>query len=453
MNRLSAYVFDTYDDEGGQILQTVFDNPSDLPTIIKTAQRLTPSEIDSLPDDQFALIMFDGAEKLKKYATVDSGNTILSVLYLLKQAHLLPEQVVKTAANNLMSACELHGISIPSQLKVAAMTGVSPVSGKSQSPYVRGAKVNQIQYPVKEPGSQSHDNPSLGNADAAWDDVSDRTNVSGTPGSNFMELPVFPQKEKEKTAAPEGAQVIAKQKSWRESPYFDMSGWDPSQAYVDEPAQPERTLVDGHYPVDGYDQVKTAALYFKENWTEMDPRTRHQYCVKLASRMDELGMDVPDKIQRYGSETYASDVDSYINARRSYVHDEYHEGLDLLIEKRAYVTPGVFAEALAEFDKMAGINWNWDGQIADPWWSTFGPSIEKTAEEDWRFDVDGTRIREEDLEYLARNGHERLCKSFGADFAKEFCKNPKTFFNSLPDPNKLMLARLASDRHSGTFTE
>ena len=79
--------------------------------------------------------------------------------------------------------------------------------------------------------------------------------------------------------------------------------------------------------------------------------------------------------------------------------------------------------------------------------------MQKVAEEDWRWDRDGVRISEDDLEVLARNGHERLCKSFGADFAKEFSKSPKAVFNSLPDPNKLILARLASDRHAGTFTE
>lgn len=508
MNRLSGYVFDAYDDEGGQILRSVFENPHDLPDMVKTASRLTQDEIESLPDDQFALVMFEGTKKFKKYAMVDEGNTILSVVYLLKQAHLLPPDTVKEAANNLIGACDHYGISVPVQLKMAAVTGMSPVSGKSQSPYAKMSKFRKHDASLPGEGGEkaSDENPRLGSSDGANDDITDRTNMSGTPGSNMMEVPIFPNKEKEKTAEdnhylkekrlhdsqgkrpdpiirkipnegnPEmgwrhpqtdehnpqheiktaGAfgdspgDTVIKQKSWREVSYFDLTGWDPSMAGVDEPESPTLTLVDGHYPVDSYDQVKTASAYFAENHTEMDPRMRHRYCVKLAHRMDQLGMKVPEDIRRYGSETYASDVDSYVEARRPYVHEEYYEGLDLLLEKRAQVSPPVFAEALAEFDKMAGINWHWGGKIADPWWSTFGPSIEKTADDNWRWDMNGVRISEADLQWLARNAYERLTKSFGADFAKEFSKSPKAVFNSLPDPNKLILARLASDRFGGT---
>jgi hypothetical protein len=454
MKRLSGFVFDSYDDAEGKVLREVFGDPSQLPYAVKTASRLTSDQIEELSDDQFALILFDGTDKFKKYATIDEGHTILSITYLLKQAHLLPLEAVKTAAQNLIGACEMFGIDIPSQLKVAALTGMSPVSGKAQSPYARNAKVNKLNWPIKEPAKESHDNPELGRADAAWDDVKDRVNPE-TPGSNFMEIPVFSPKEKEKTAGAFGnspGDVITKQKSWREVAYFDMTGWDPTMAIQDEPTPATLTLVDGHYPVDSYDQVKTASAYFTENWTGMDPRTRHQYCVKLAQRMDDLKIPVSDEIRRYGSDSYAADVDSYVEARRPYIHEEYNEGLDLLLEKRAHVSPSVFAETLAEFDKISGLNWHWGGKIADPWWSTFGPEMSKLAE-DWRYDHTGTRIREEDLERLARNGHQRLVHSFGADFAKEFSKNPKAVFNSLPEPNKLVLARLASDQHSGTYTE
>jgi hypothetical protein len=472
MKRLSGYVFDTYDDVDGQVLRSLVENPSTLPPFVKTAARLTPAQVGSLSDDHFALILFDGTDKLKKFATVDKGNTTLSVLYLLKQAHLLPPDAVKTAARNLIGALQMHGLSVPDELEKAAKSGASSVSGKTQSPYAKGSKVNKLQYPeILEEPKESHDNPQLGKTDAAWDDVKERTNVEGSPGTNFMEVPAFSQTEKTKTASDgqrwedsrrgqswdysqlfgSGSQV--KQQSWRESPYFDISGWDPSMATTDLAPPPERTLLEGSYPIDGYDQVKTASEYFDTNWKQLPHRERHQYCVKLASRMSELGMEVPEAIARYGSTTYAADVDSYVEARRSYVHEESHEVLDLLLEKRAQVSPGVFAESLAEFDRMNDLNWHWDSKITDPWYSTFGPSLEKIADANWRYDKDGTRCSEDDLENLARNGYPRLCKTFGHDFAKEFAKSPKTFFEALPAPNKLILARLASDRHAGTFTE
>ncbi len=480
MRKLSEYVFDTYDDEDGRVFRTIVENPAHLPPVVKTASRLTESQINELPDDQFALILLSdslsGPVKFKKYATVDRGNTVLSVLYLLKQANFLPPEMAQTAATNLIGALGQYGIPIPAELMKLAekknMASLGYVSGKSQKPYVNG-KVHQLQYPeILEEPKESHDNPQLGRHDAAWSDVSQRTNVEGTPGSNFLELPAFPQKEKIKAASAEDiaywdtvrqkqspqeyAHLFSqspqtKQQSWRESPYYDVSGWDPSMPGVPDVSPPERTLLNGSYPIDGYDQVKTASIYFDDNWKTLGFRDRHTYCVKLASRMSELGMPVPDNVARYGSTTYAADIESYIESRRSYVHEEAHPALDMLLEKRAQVSPGVFAEALAEFDRLNDLNWHWDSKIADPWYSTFGPSIEKVAEDNWRWDGVGTRISEDDLRDLARNSYDRIVSNFGADFAKEFSKNPKTFFLSLPDPNKIILARFASDRHSGTL--
>jgi hypothetical protein len=467
MTRLSGHVFDTYDDVDGQVLRTIVENPTHLPRFVKTASRLTEAQINETPDDQFALILFDGTHKLKKYATVDRGNTTLSVLYLLKQAHLLPPEAVKTAAKNLIGALELQSLPVPEDLIKAAKSGVSSVSGKSQKPYATHTKVHQLQYPeILEDSKESTENPQLGRFDAAWDDVSQRTNVEGSPGSNFLELPVFGQKEKIKTAGqtfdsstrtPQASpqalfqnDALTKQQSWRESPYFDISGWDPSMAGVPEVSTPERTLLDGQYAIDGYDQVKTASVYFSDNWKDLGFRDRHTYCVKLASRMSELGMEIPEGIARYGATTYAADVESYVEARRSYVLEDAHPTLDMLLEKRAHVSPGVFAEALAEFDQLNDLNWHWDSKIADPWYSTFGPSLEKVAELNWRWDGVGTRISEGDLKELVVNDYDRLVSNFGADFAKEFAKSPKSVFLSLPEPNKIILARLASDRFAGT---
>lgn len=478
MTKLSGIVFDTYDDEDGHVLRTLVENPGHLPSFVKTASRLTSAQIDELPDDQFALIMLTdtlaGPVKFKKYATIDKGNTTLSVLYLLKQANILPIEMAKVAAKNLIVALERHSMPIPEELaKLAAKKNTLSLgyaSGKSQKPYTNG-KVHQLQYPeILEEPKESLENPQLGRHDGAWDDVNQRTNAEGTPGSNFLELPAFPQKEKIKTASAEdiahwdtarqkqSPQEYAnffnqnpqtKQQSWRESPYFDISGWDPSMPGVPDVTPQERTLLNGSYPIDGYDQVKTASIYFDDNWKNLNFRDRHTYCVKLATRMTELGMEPTENIARYGSTTYASDVDSYVESRRSYVHEEAFPALDMLLEKRAHVSPGVFVEALAEFDRINDLNWHWDAKVADPWYSTFGPSLEKVAEENWRWDGVGTRIGEEDLKELAHNSYHRIVKNFGADFAKEFAKNPKTFFMSLPDPNKIIMARFASDRHSG----
>lgn len=442
--RLAGHVFDQYDDVGGEVLRTVAPTLNDIPDFVKTAASLTSEQRMRLPDDQYALIMIDEGRKMRKYATINPAQTALSVVYLLKQAHLLPPQAVKAAASNLVAACLQHGIDVPENLKIAAKSGVSPVSGKSQKPY-KSQQVSHLNFPTSEPEKQTTENPQLGNADGANDDVDQRTNMAGVQGTNFVKIPPFSQKEHEKTAS--DRTYSTKQQQWKTSPYVDMSGWDPSAANYGIPSSPAReTLIEGHYPIDGYDQVKTASAYFVENWREFEPRKRHEYCVKLAQKMEKLGMAIPDDVARYGSETYAADCTSYVEARRSWVADEFKPALDVLLEKRAQVSPGTFAEALTEFDNITGLRYQWDVGVADSYYSTFGPSREKLAEENWRYDEGGTRCTEDDLKALATNGHEQVKKAFGGDFAKEFAKSPKSVFNSLPAPNKQVLARMASDR-------
>lgn len=457
MRKLAGLVFDSSDDLDGRVLRTILPNPTTIPDFIKTAHRLTSDQTARLPDAQFALVMFSEGDKLKKYAMVDKGNVALSVMYLGHQAHLLPPEAVKTAAINLCGACEHFGMETPGWLKMAAEAGVTGVSGKAQSPYAKNAKVNKITFPVPESPKVTTENPRLGQVESDKD-LEQRTNMGGVQGENFKEVPTFSQKEKkydgstafEKRAS---AQVVRHEKIIRTSPYVDVSGWEPEAHQVEDHKAPEQTLLDGKYPVDSYDQVKQAADYFKEYRLELHPRDRHQYCVKLAARMEQLGIKVPEDIERYGSQTYAGDADQMLESRRGLVTEEFQPALDTLIEKRAAVNPETFAEAVAEFDNMTNLRYYWDANVPDPWYSTFGPSFEKMAAKEWTYNEQGTFISLEDLERLALNGKTLVKKQFGQDFVEQFAKKPQQVFESLPKPNKLILARMASDKHAGTATE
>lgn len=469
MRGIAGYVVDQYDDVRGEVLSSRFPTAAVLPEMIKTAHRLTGDEHRNMPDDAFALVLFDQGSKMKKFAMVDQGNTALSVVYLLEQGHLLPPSAVKTAASNLIGACEHYGIAIPELLKEAAKSGsTARVSGKGQTPYARGAKVIKMQFnqPHARDGAY-HENPELGK-DEEDEDLKARVNLDSPQGTNFVQIPHFSQKETQKNdnaGSPDyvkeaGAfgdapgEVRTKQKGWREAPHMDISGWDPSQAFSSEFSPENReTLLRGHYPVDTYDQVKTASAYFEENWQEFHPRDRHTYCSKLVVKLAGLGMPISEEVERYGSNTYAADVDDLARSRRSLVHEEFHPTLDLLLEKRASIHPDTFAEALCDFDQMTNLNWHWGSKLTDPWYTTFGPSLEKVASANWVFDHLGTRIGEADLKALATNGRPLVVQAFGAKFADEFQKGPKTFFEALPKPQKLVLARLASDPHAGTASE
>jgi hypothetical protein len=435
MSHLAGLVFDVYDDTTGDTLKSVIPDAGNIPDFIKEAEMISPDRSRSLPDDAYSLVMINGGKKFRKYASVDKGNTALSVLYFLKQAHLLPDKAVKVAAHNLIEACNRFGMEAPNQLKQAA---------------------------APDPKRDSKENPMLGQPPSDGD-VKSRTNVDGVDGTNYMSSPPSlredGEKEEysvEKTAGAFGdsiGEVVTKHKNWRVSPYVDMEDWEPGAHLVKKASAPQRTLLGGKYPVDSYDQVKTAEAYFTAGVRRFHPRQRREFCVKLAARMNELCIEVPDLIEKYASPGYGVDSDAYVSYRRGFVHEEFHPALDLLLEKRAQVSPDTYAEALCEFDQMTNLHYQWDSQIPDPWSSTFGPSMSKVAEDDWVWDEGGVRIDEQDLENLSMNGYELVKKSFGEDFAKQFSKSPKTFFNALPTPNKTVLGRLAMDRHGGTCTE
>jgi hypothetical protein len=121
MEKLSGLVLDVYDDSDGSVLRECFEDPDKLPEITKQAHVLTQAERSSLPDEAFALILVDGGVELKKFATIDPGNTALSVHYFLKSAHKLPVEAMHVAAENLWAACEQHGLETPKSLKKLAL--------------------------------------------------------------------------------------------------------------------------------------------------------------------------------------------------------------------------------------------------------------------------------------------------------------------------------------------
>lgn len=471
MSQMTGLVFDPYDDTTGEVLKSIIPDPSGLPSFVKEARRLLPEDARGVPDDNYALVLLKEGQKMRKFATVDKGNTALSVMYLLKQAHLLPPQAVKVAAHNLIEACGRYGMEPPVQLKMAAKAGVSGISGKSQKPFLRHSltQAEKQDFPMPEPPKETTLNPQLGQVDPADPTIKGQTNYKGPEGSNFMEVPSLTTKERlsdaegsgvdrEKTAEADqatrdmfasGMVATTRMQNTRTSPYVDMQDWEPGAHLTEKVASASQTLLGGKYPVDTYGQVKEASAYFEGATRQFRPRDRRTYCVKLAARMSELSIQVPEAIEKYASDGYCADVDAYVDFRRQYAPEEFHSSLDMLLEKRAQVTPGTFAEALEEFDKCAGIHYYWDAEIPDPYYSTFGPSMAKLAEDDWVFDENGARCRESDLKNLATEGYAVLAKKFGDDFADSFVKSPKTVFKSMPLPQKLIIARLSSDPHAG----
>jgi hypothetical protein len=124
MDKISGIILDVYDDLGGSVLKTIFPTADALPEFVKSAHAISFDERSALPDDAFALILEQGGIELKKFATIDAGNTALSVEYFLKTAHRLPVEAQKVAAQNLVAACGWYDIEAPEELQKVAF-GVS----------------------------------------------------------------------------------------------------------------------------------------------------------------------------------------------------------------------------------------------------------------------------------------------------------------------------------------
>jgi hypothetical protein len=121
MKKLSGLVIDFNDDAEGDVLRSVFPSREDVPELLKNASAISQERLAELPDDVFALVMHDGDEVSRKFACVDAGNTALSVLYFVKNAHKLPVAAQKVAAANLCTACAWYDFDPPEELQKIAL--------------------------------------------------------------------------------------------------------------------------------------------------------------------------------------------------------------------------------------------------------------------------------------------------------------------------------------------
>jgi len=401
---------DFYDDTNGTLLKEKLPDINAVPEFIKTAERLTPEEMDKLPDDVFALVAWDGTEKMRKFACVDQGNTALSVIYFMENKDLLPEEAQKTAAANLVTACGWYDMAAPVELEKIALIGPA-----------MGALTGGLAL------AQGHDTMKRRKQALRM----------GVPASQAMKIgelsgsnPMPRGKDPEKTAALQ--------------PHVDITGRTAPVQIEREEAQHYCLVKEGsaRYPIDSVSQVEQAFRYFEDHGHEFEPFDRHLYCVKLASRASDLGLVPPETVERYGSTKMAQDFRIGVFTRKRMFREgtAEHSLLDDLEKRAAAYRPEVMAATLEQFDREHGLHHLWDSQIPDPYFTFFGP--EKRAE--WSY-VDGNDVlTDERLKRCSKESIEQIEELFGDDMAEEFRKNPQQIFDSLPRDSKRIIMRVAS---------
>lgn len=420
--RTSGLVLDIYDDFKGDTLRSIYPTADGIPDFIKQAQALSSEDRERLPDDAFALVMINGEQTLRKFACVDEGGTALSVQFFLKNAHKLPLEAQKVAAQNLVTACGWYDLAVPHPL-----AKIADVTGTSTAPY---------QSPVDKK-------------------VADKTVINKTAGARLVpghkgEQGDFGVVESEKyDGYTKGKNIEALPQARQMKPHVLVTAAkvNPSDAVCKE-ASAYALPSQQKYPLDSYVQVKTASAYFDDFYKDFAPEDRHEYAMNLVKRASEIGLSVSERARRYGASTYASDEDikvAYeVRDKTCGWDDDARKMFHELFEKRAGLEPEVFARALTELDRATGVNHEYDRNVPDAYFSTFGD--EKLAEEKEFTEVLGNDVVTGcQLARLAKAPPHALIQTFDPDFCKEFRKSPVSIYKSMPLDQRKILARMAAE--------
>lgn len=494
--KTAGVVFDFYDDPSGELVKTAFPTVKTLPESIKQAHILSSEERDVLRDEAFALIMSNEGKVLRKFACVDAGNTLLSCLYFEENAQRLPEEAVKVAALNLASFCNDFGFEPTDFVKMAA-AGHSRTRDSMRQPVVgdeadwaartnlvsiRGGgdsgrvipTANQMKtagllnvYVVRQNevpqqiNLDSHHKlnpeakPKGKKKEAGRDDViknkfralfgggavlTDDKKDNGVKSKNpDLQKKSAPPADKNTFAVGQGQGDL--EVNYKSLPKIativDVSGKTPVHKF-EKKASSRHALNDTWYPLDSYADVKAAVAYFNDNQHMMMGCDRHEFAVKTASRAEELGIETGELLSRYGSTDYSPDLEAHIASRKA-AAENFKEAYNVLLEKRAEVSPDAFVGLLMKVDEAAGLNWYYDGAVTDPYLATFGGK-EKSANASWQWDGD-ERLTADKLAGLSNS--EEFKNSFSSDITSEFAKDPIAIFDSMPAPTKAIMARLA----------
>ena len=446
--KTAGVVFDFYDDPTGQLVRKVFPKQDSLPEVVKTAHILSPEERDVLRDEAFALVMVNDSRSLRKFACVDPGNTLLSMLYFEESAERLPMEAVKVAAANLQHFCEEFDLE-PTDLVKTAAKGMSrmrdPMNKEPPGGGNDWAHTNLTSINGPDTGTTNAVSSTMKTAESVQggSDLTDQKRVVGVHAAapNTQTKKTLPMKNAvgHGTATPTNEGAFPKL-----GQAIDVTGKSPVTKTITKIAQ--FTALGGKYPLDSYGQVQKAVAYFDENYAAFLPEERHEFAVKTASRAEELGIPVSERVERYGSVDYSPDILGHLAARREAAADEFKDIYLELQEKIASVPPEEFAKMLDKVDRFTGVDNHWDSFLSDPYYATFGGMSEKKAESSYSWTGHlGDHVSGEALKSLALNGKKFMCQHFSEDVISGFQKDPIGVFQSMPDPQKVIFSHLAEE--------
>ncbi len=429
---LTGVILDIYDDPSVSVLRAKLAGV-ELPPGLGDSSLLEEQQLATMPDRLFALVAINGGDLVRKYAMHDAPHVGTSIVYFLEKGHLLPESMQKIAARNLLAACEWYELQPPEELvKIAGLLdaglGVLDVKGRIESTMER-SRSTMDGFRAAQAGASS--------------EMQKRADLNGTemmPMSGYISTWPHPRQ-------------TAKQPS--SSPAMKRAVWEHAGDLTDHKPKVKEAMIvtsfclpsEKQYPIDSYAQVKTASAYFDEHWPKFSLEQRREYAVNLAARLDELGLPSTDNINKYAGHEYGPYVEIELAARiRNYDGTGHEEGYQVLMEKRAMTPPHVMVDMLVELDSTSGADQKYGTPLGfrDPFQAVYG-KVAEDSKKVWSWSEGNEYVNESQLTDLALNRYQSLDRAFGMDVRKSFQKDPIGVFTSMPDPQKVVISRLAAD--------
>lgn len=181
----------------------------------------------------------------------------------------------------------------------------------------------------------------------------------------------------------------------------------------------------------------------QENWDDLDPFQRHDIAVYLCKEGSAAGVVVPDSIHVYGGTELNPRFEMLMEHRKNYTTDVEHQADFERLGKRAHVMPlEDVVETLYLMDERASLTPRYGNGLPDPLLAVYGQT--KEAEFSWCHGTDMVNASQ-----LYRFAGSPRCKlTLGDLFAGPIClafkKDPVGTFQAMPDEQKILLARLAT---------
>jgi hypothetical protein len=487
----SGLVLDVYDDFDGAVLRSVYPTQGDIPQSVKEAQALSPEERRTLPDDVFALVLLNNGESLRKYACIDKGGTTLAVEYFLKTAYKLPVEAQRVAAGNLVTACGWYGVDVPEKLAglagsaITALTAIPTIKGtasgiKNNLANVRAGEA--MGMGVVPPGMMGKigeasgtplmpnqgPNPNLAtmvpktviNKTATLGRLVRSENSHHGGEQSIQPDVVHPPVHEQKPKLPQAGHL---------HPHSDVTNFEAPVRMHEKKASIFALPSEQKYPLETYAQVKTADAWFGRYANHMSPDKRREFASNFMKRAAELDLHTSNAdLNRYAADTMASEAEikAAFDARRLEIaHNDHALTLLGAVEKVArtriwkeagsviQLAPEQICSLVAEFDKVAGINYHYD-TVPDPFYTVYGLAKSASGKKDnndpaWSDQIGNDYVTSEDLHRLAQIGAFSVKTTFGGELQEEFLKDPVGVYESLPRTQKRMLIHMANSTQPG----